>query len=172
MGYPITAAVEIVLKAMLGGIFVLVFALFTKMLAPKRFAGIFYAAPSVALASLLMTVAFKAQWIRGALVSAWWLALWISSFTVWWRRRRCAGSGRCAARRWHWPRGGGCGGDVPVVASVPAGKATVVMHASAGRSSRSRPPLQLNQARCGKPRPRPPPFGSHSVLAPRPWLAF
>jgi uncharacterized membrane protein (GlpM family) len=54
-----TTVVEIVLKAAVGGTFVLLFALLAETLTPKRFAGIFAAAPSVALASLLMTVAFK-----------------------------------------------------------------------------------------------------------------
>jgi uncharacterized membrane protein (GlpM family) len=54
-----TALIEIVLKTVLGGALVLVFALIAETLSPKRFAGILSAAPSVALASLLMTVTFK-----------------------------------------------------------------------------------------------------------------
>jgi hypothetical protein len=49
---------EVALKALAGGLFVLAFAALAQMIAPKRFAGVFSAAPSVALGSLLVTVAF------------------------------------------------------------------------------------------------------------------
>jgi hypothetical protein len=49
---------EIGLKALAGGVFVLAFAALSQMIAPKRFAGVFAAAPSVALGSLLVTFAF------------------------------------------------------------------------------------------------------------------
>jgi hypothetical protein len=49
---------EIALKALAGGLLVLAFAALAQMLTPKRFAGIFAAAPSVALGSLIVTVAF------------------------------------------------------------------------------------------------------------------
>lgn len=47
--------VEVCVKALLGGVLVMVFALFAETLSPKRFAGVFAAAPTVALASLLVT---------------------------------------------------------------------------------------------------------------------
>ena len=50
---------EIALKALAGGLFVLAFAALAQMLSPKRFAGVFSAAPSVALGSLLVTAAFS-----------------------------------------------------------------------------------------------------------------
>ncbi|MGN6606214.1 MAG: DUF3147 family protein [Jatrophihabitans sp.] len=50
---------EIVAKAAAGGVLVLVFALLAETLSPKRFAGVFAAAPSVALASLAVTVLAK-----------------------------------------------------------------------------------------------------------------
>jgi hypothetical protein len=50
---------EVLLKALAGGLFVLAFAALAQMIAPKRFAGVFSAAPSVALGSLLVTVAFS-----------------------------------------------------------------------------------------------------------------
>jgi hypothetical protein len=50
---------EVALKALAGGLFVLAFAALAQMLSPKRFAGVFSAAPSVALGSLLMTAAFS-----------------------------------------------------------------------------------------------------------------
>src|SRR6267143_701643 len=47
------------LKALVGGVAVVTFALIGQAGHPKRFAGIFAAAPSVALASLAMTVPAK-----------------------------------------------------------------------------------------------------------------
>jgi hypothetical protein len=52
---------EIALKALAGGLLVLAFAALAQMLTPKRFAGIFAAAPSVALGSLAVTVAFSGK---------------------------------------------------------------------------------------------------------------
>jgi uncharacterized membrane protein (GlpM family) len=52
---------EVALKALAGGLFVLGFAGLAQMLSPKRFAGVFSAAPSVALGSLLVTAAFKSN---------------------------------------------------------------------------------------------------------------
>ena len=47
------------LKAANGGLFVVAFALVSEVLKPKRFAGLFSAAPSVALANLAVVVAIK-----------------------------------------------------------------------------------------------------------------
>jgi uncharacterized membrane protein (GlpM family) len=49
----------VVIKAALGGTFVVAFALLGHTLRPKRFAGLFAAAPSVALASLVITLIDK-----------------------------------------------------------------------------------------------------------------
>jgi hypothetical protein len=49
---------EVLVKALAGGALVLAFAALAQMLKPKRFAGIFAAAPSVALAGLVVTVLF------------------------------------------------------------------------------------------------------------------
>src|SRR5689334_17491381 len=70
-----TKLAEVALKALAGGLFVLAFAALAQMLAPKRFAGVFSAAPSVALGSLLMTAAFSgradvAQSARGMAIGA------------------------------------------------------------------------------------------------------
>jgi uncharacterized membrane protein (GlpM family) len=51
--------VEVVLKALFGGLFVVLFALISEVTTPKRFAGIFSAAPSVALGSLTVTLVAK-----------------------------------------------------------------------------------------------------------------
>ncbi len=70
-----TKVVEIVVKALAGGLFVLAFAALAQVLSPKRFAGVFSAAPSVALGSLLVTAAFSglpdvARSARGMAVGA------------------------------------------------------------------------------------------------------
>jgi uncharacterized membrane protein (GlpM family) len=66
---------EVALKGLAGGLLVLLFAALAQMLSPKRFAGVFSAAPSVALGSLLVTAAFKgshdvALATRGMLIGA------------------------------------------------------------------------------------------------------
>ena len=47
------------IKAVNGGLFVVLFALIAEMLKPKRFAGLFSAAPSVALANLIVVIVAK-----------------------------------------------------------------------------------------------------------------
>ena len=69
-----TAAL-LALKAANGGLFVVAFALVSEVLKPKHFAGLFSAAPSVALANLAVTVAFKGHGeaivnTRGMLIGA------------------------------------------------------------------------------------------------------
>ncbi|MEU4215617.1 hypothetical protein [Actinoplanes sp. NPDC026623] len=49
---------EVALKALAGGLLVLTFAALSKGLRPERFAGVFSAAPSVALGSLAVTLLF------------------------------------------------------------------------------------------------------------------
>jgi hypothetical protein len=51
--------IEVLLKALAGGLFVLAFAALAQMITPKRFAGVFSAAPSVALGSLVVTLGFS-----------------------------------------------------------------------------------------------------------------
>jgi uncharacterized membrane protein (GlpM family) len=51
--------VVLAMKAVNGGLFVVVFALLGEVVAPKRFAGLFSAAPSVALANLSVTLVDK-----------------------------------------------------------------------------------------------------------------
>jgi uncharacterized membrane protein (GlpM family) len=52
----VNTCVQLVLKGLAGGTFVVVFALLGSVVKPKRFAGLFSAAPSVAIASLLIAV--------------------------------------------------------------------------------------------------------------------
>jgi uncharacterized membrane protein (GlpM family) len=52
------AVAEVALKALAGGLLVLAFAALSKGIKPERFAGVFSAAPSVALASLAVTLIF------------------------------------------------------------------------------------------------------------------
>lgn len=51
----------VLIKAVTGGLFVVVFALLGQALRPKAFAGLFAAAPSIALASLIITVIDKGE---------------------------------------------------------------------------------------------------------------
>ena len=51
--------VLLAVKALNGGLFVVAFALMGEMLQPKRFAGLFSAAPSVALANMIVVIAAK-----------------------------------------------------------------------------------------------------------------
>lgn len=53
------AMAEVALKALFGGLFVVLFALVSEATTPKRFAGVFSAAPSVALGSLTVTLVAK-----------------------------------------------------------------------------------------------------------------
>ena len=62
-------------KGLLGGVAVVAFSLIGEAGHPKRFAGLFSAAPSVALASLLMTVLLKGSagtvpYARGMLIGS------------------------------------------------------------------------------------------------------
>src|SRR6202451_2047782 len=52
---------EILLRMVIGGLFVTAFALLADVLKPKRFAGLFGAAPSVALATLALTATTKGK---------------------------------------------------------------------------------------------------------------
>jgi len=52
---------EIAIRVIVGGVVVSVFALLGDLLKPKSFAGLFGAAPSVALATLFLTVATNGQ---------------------------------------------------------------------------------------------------------------
>jgi hypothetical protein len=54
-----SAVAYIALKAMAGGLLVVAFSLVGQVIQPKRFAGVFSAAPAVALASLLLTAYVK-----------------------------------------------------------------------------------------------------------------
>jgi hypothetical protein len=52
---------EILLRFLVGGLFVSAFAILGDVLKPKRFAGLFGAAPSVALATLVLTISSKGK---------------------------------------------------------------------------------------------------------------
>jgi uncharacterized membrane protein (GlpM family) len=53
------------IRAINGGLFVVVFALIGEVLKPKRLAGLFGAAPSIALANLLVVIADKGDQYAG-----------------------------------------------------------------------------------------------------------
>lgn len=52
-------AISVLVKALAGGALVVLFALLSESLAPKRFAGLFGAAPAVAIAGLAVTLVSK-----------------------------------------------------------------------------------------------------------------
>ena len=52
---------EIVVHFLVGGLFVSAFAILGDVLKPKRFAGLFGAAPSIALATLVLTISSKGK---------------------------------------------------------------------------------------------------------------
>ena len=67
--------VEIAVKTVAGGLLVVAFAVLAEMVSPKRLAGVFAAAPSVGLASLVVTAVFSgghdvASSARGMIVGA------------------------------------------------------------------------------------------------------
>jgi len=74
------AAVLLGLKAANGGLFVVAFALVSETLKPKRFAGLFSAAPSVALANLAVIVAAKGH--AEAIANARGMLLGAAAFTA------------------------------------------------------------------------------------------
>jgi hypothetical protein len=55
----VNSVVLIVLRGLAGGALVVLFALLAEVLSPKAFAGLFSAAPSVAFASLALTIGFE-----------------------------------------------------------------------------------------------------------------
>jgi uncharacterized membrane protein (GlpM family) len=68
------------LKALAGGLLVVAFAVAAQMINPKRLSGILSAAPSVALGSLIVTLAFKGP--HDARLAALGMALGAIAFTV------------------------------------------------------------------------------------------
>lgn len=93
--------VEVVVKALAGGVFVLAFAALAEMLTPKRLAGVFCAAPSVALASLIVTAAITG--VPDVLASAQGMQIGAVGFTLY-----CLIAApllrRWGAWRGRWPR--------------------------------------------------------------------
>nr|WP_275404218.1 DUF3147 family protein [Pseudonocardia acidicola] len=85
------------LKTVASGLFVAAFAVVASMLSPKRLAGVFAAAPAVALGSLIMTVALLGN--AGAVVAARGMAVGGAGFAV-----SCAAAVP-ALRRWGVLRG-------------------------------------------------------------------
>ena len=74
------AAALLGLKAANGGLFVVAFALVSEILRPKRFAGLFSAAPSVDLANLAVIVAAKGH--AEAIANASGMLLGAAAFTA------------------------------------------------------------------------------------------
>jgi len=71
---------EAAVKALAGGLLDLGFAAVSKILTPERFAGVFSAAPSVALGSLVVTLVFTGPEDIAAIGS--WMAVGADAFVV------------------------------------------------------------------------------------------
>jgi uncharacterized membrane protein (GlpM family) len=72
--------IEVLVKAVAGGALVLAFAALAETLTPKRLAGVFSAAPSVALASIIVTAVFSG--LPDVRASARGMVLGAAAFTV------------------------------------------------------------------------------------------
>ena len=80
---------EVAIRFLVGGAFVSAFAILSDVLTPKSFAGLFGAAPSVALATLLLTLskqgpayaAVEARWMIGGAI-AFCLYAWFVMFAL------------------------------------------------------------------------------------------
>jgi hypothetical protein len=149
---------QVLAKAGLGGVLVVVFAVFAETLSPKRFAGVFAAAPSVALASLLVTVLFKGARTAGSACTG--MAAGAVGFVVY-----------CllvpgAMRRWGSLRGAGAalGGwlavtavTVPLAAAMLGGgklAAAAAPGTAAAGASRRRPALHCQPGKVREAKPK------------------
>jgi len=89
--------VQQLLRFLAGGVLVSLFAVLGDLFKPKSFAGLFAAAPSVALATLVLTIemkgaAYAATEARSMVVGA--IAFLGYATTVCWSLHRCGGSAR------------------------------------------------------------------------------
>lgn len=92
-----STAVVVALKTVASGLFVVAFAVVASMLSPKRLAGVFAAAPAVALGSLSMTLMLMGE--SAAVPAARGMAVGGTAFAV-----SCV-AGTPALRRWGALRG-------------------------------------------------------------------
>jgi hypothetical protein len=92
-----STAVVLALKTVASGLFVVTFAVVASMLSPKRLAGVFAAAPAVALGSLTMTLVLLGQ--ADVVPAARGMAVGAAGFAV-----SCV-AGRAALGRWGALRG-------------------------------------------------------------------
>jgi hypothetical protein len=95
----------LLIKMLNGGLFVVAFALLGETLRPKRFAGLFSAAPSVALANLIVVIATQGHRAaiantRGMVVGAAAFALSAVMGIVWVRRYRSTLGSALVAATW------------------------------------------------------------------------
>jgi hypothetical protein len=89
-GFDPSATMELLIRFLAGGAVVMVFALIGDVVRPKSFAGIFGAAPSVALATLALTLhnqgaPYAATEARSMIVGAVAMVIytWVSSRVLW-----------------------------------------------------------------------------------------
>ncbi|HET6826015.1 MAG TPA: DUF3147 family protein [Amnibacterium sp.] len=146
----------VVVKTVLGGVLVVTFAVLAQTLQPKRFAGVFAAAPSVALASLTVTVLAKGP--SDARADCAGMIAGAAGFVVY-----CLVA-PASMRRWR-PLPGSIvalvGWLAATAAVLPAAAATPAAKAAAGaglarleRRNPDRPPLRMRAAALREGRPR------------------
>lgn len=146
----------VIVKTVLGGVLVVAFAVLAQTLQPKRFAGVFAAAPSVALASLTVTVLAKGPSDARAACAG--MIAGAVGFVVY-----CL-IAPAAMRRWRPLPGSivalagwlaATAVVLPATAATPAAKAAVAAGlAGAERRHPDRPPLQVQASKLRDGRPR------------------
>lgn len=135
-------AAELALKSVCGGALVLVFSAFAQTLSPKRFAGVFAAAPTVALASLAVTVGFQgsataARQCTGMLAGAGGFAVYCLLAPSVVRRLGTLRGSAVTLLAW----AGTAAALLPGVLALPAAKAAVLPIGRSVRSTAPRPRL-------------------------------
>ena len=135
-------------KAVGGGVFVVLFAVFAETLSPKRFAGVFAGVPTVAMASLLVTTILKgpkadAVACTGMVAGA--LGLLVYCLVAPWALGRLGAIRGSAAALVAWF--GVAGAALPLVSAAPSASSAAVLPALRHPSSVRRPRLGLDPAK-------------------------
>jgi uncharacterized membrane protein (GlpM family) len=156
-GGVVAELVPVLVKSVFGGLLVVVFALLAQTVEPKRFAGVFAAAPSVALASLTVTALGKGP--SDARVACVGMMAGGAGFVAY-----CL-LAPTAMRRWRPLRGSivalagwllATAVVLPAVSVLPAARAVAAATGavSAGRGHAGRPPLRIQASKLKDGRPK------------------
>lgn len=146
----------VIVKTVLGGVLVVAFAALAQMLQPKRFAGVFAAAPSVALASLTVTVLAKGPSdaraeCAGMIAGAAGFIVYCLIVPASMRRWRPLPGSIVALVGWLAVTAA----VLPAIAATPAAKAAAAAGlAGVERGHADRPPLRMQASKLREGRPR------------------